>query len=171
MTYYPDHKDPLWNFEVDRVMGYCRGVGADVGCGRRTLGPHCLTVDWQNPDAQIHARAESLPFESESLDFVYAGHVIEHCENPLATVREWLRVVKPLGYVVIICPDRRGTPPRGSTAYDAQHKGDYVAEELVEILSVIPDASIINRDFEALRLQDGRPWSFKVIMRKHGRSG
>lgn len=169
MIFYPDPADRLWNLEVERVLAYCRGVGADVGCGRRSLGPHCLTVDWQNPAAQYRARADALPFETDQLDFVYGGHVLEHCENPLGTVKEWLRVVKPLGYVVIVHPDRRGTPLRGTAIYDAQHKGDYTAPELVEVLSVLPGASIVNRDFDALILPDGRPWSFKVIMRKHGR--
>lgn len=47
-----------------------------------------------------------LPFNDKSLDYVVAGEVIEHVEDPKAFTEELLRVVKPGGYVAISTPHK-----------------------------------------------------------------
>jgi SAM-dependent methyltransferase len=42
-------------------------------------------------------------------DFVIANHFIEHCENPLLTFHNLLRVLKPGGVVFMAVPDKRFT--------------------------------------------------------------
>ena len=44
-----------------------------------------------------------------SYDAVLASHVIEHLANPLAALREWARVLRPDGRVVVVAPHREGT--------------------------------------------------------------
>lgn len=57
----------------------------------------------------IVANAWELPFEDESLDFVLSSHVIEHCWDVIGTVKEWLRVVKPGGYIYMDIPHKERT--------------------------------------------------------------
>ena len=40
-------------------------------------------------------------------DFVIANHFIEHCQNPLLTVQNLLRVLKPGGVIYMAVPDKR----------------------------------------------------------------
>jgi len=42
-----------------------------------------------------------------SLDFVIANHMIEHCDNPLRTIRNWISKLKPGGICFIAVPDQR----------------------------------------------------------------
>ena len=63
------------------------------------LAGECLKVD-------IVASGDELPFKDNTLDFVISSHVIEHFYDPVKTIQEWLRVVKPGGYVFIIAPHR-----------------------------------------------------------------
>lgn len=50
---------------------------------------------------------ETIP--SENYDFLIASHCLEHCANTLKTVKEWLRVVKKGGVLLLILPDKRYT--------------------------------------------------------------
>lgn len=42
----------------------------------------------------------------ESYDFCFASHCLEHIANPIKAVKEWLRIVKTNGYVVLILPEK-----------------------------------------------------------------
>ena len=44
-----------------------------------------------------------------SVDFVIANHMIEHCQNPIFTLENWLRVLKDGGILYIAVPDKRYT--------------------------------------------------------------
>jgi len=44
-----------------------------------------------------------------SLDFVVANHFIEHTEEPLATIANQLRVLRPGGVIFMAVPDKRHT--------------------------------------------------------------
>jgi SAM-dependent methyltransferase len=46
------------------------------------------------------------PFKDNSLDFVIAGHLIEHMPDPIFFVNELWRVLRPGGILFLICPDK-----------------------------------------------------------------
>lgn len=66
---------------------------------------HCGEVQ----KVDVVAPAWDLPFEDESLDYVLSSHLIEHCWDVLGTLDEWLRVLKPGGYIFMIVPHRDRT--------------------------------------------------------------
>jgi ubiquinone/menaquinone biosynthesis C-methylase UbiE len=95
----------------------------DVGCGpgtitadlaRRVPGGSVVGVDVP-PDLMATAQRErgggnlrfevgdvySLRFESNSFDVVYAHQVLQHLGDPVAALREMLRVLKPGGLVAV----------------------------------------------------------------------
>lgn len=45
--------------------------------------------------------------DDASLDFLIANHMLEHCENPLGTLRNHLRKVRPGGWFFYAMPDMR----------------------------------------------------------------
>jgi SAM-dependent methyltransferase len=47
--------------------------------------------------------------KDESQDFVIANHFIEHCEDPIGTIENFLRVVKRHGILFLTLPDKRFT--------------------------------------------------------------
>lgn len=57
----------------------------------------------------IVSPGDDLPFKDGFWDFVISSHVIEHFYDPIKTVQEWLRVVKPGGFVYIIAPHKERT--------------------------------------------------------------
>ena len=58
----------------------------------------------------LAADAACLPLEENSVDFVLHSHVWEHLPNPLRALEEWVRVVRPGGYIFAIVPKRDADP-------------------------------------------------------------
>ena len=50
-----------------------------------------------------------LSINEASQDFVIANHMIEHCQNPLRTIENHLRVLRPGGILYMAVPDKRYT--------------------------------------------------------------
>jgi hypothetical protein len=44
--------------------------------------------------------------ENNSYDFCFASHCLEHIANPLKAIKEWLRIIKNNGYIIIIVPEK-----------------------------------------------------------------
>ena len=46
----------------------------------------------------------SLPYKDEYFDYAVAGEVLEHMERPEPLLKEWMRVLKPGGWLAISVP-------------------------------------------------------------------
>ena len=73
------------------------GVDADEAAGR------------ENPFLDEFVSAdldESLPFDEDSFDLVYANFVVEHLNSPERCFAEWRRVLRPDGRLVLLTSNR-----------------------------------------------------------------
>ena len=50
-----------------------------------------------------------LTFEDSSQDFIVANHFLEHCEDPIATLKTFERVLRVGGVIFLALPDKRHT--------------------------------------------------------------
>lgn len=108
-----------------RVLDDALPEGARVleaGCGRTTrLAAHRQRIsELVGVDLDAEAGAENgvldrfvpadlsgpLPLDDGSFDLVYANFVVEHLEHPAAAFREWRRVLRPGGSVVLLTSNR-----------------------------------------------------------------
>lgn len=62
-----------------------------------------------------------LSIPDESLDFIVASHMIEHCEDPLGTLVNWLRILRAGGRIFLVVPDRRRTFDRDRKPQEFEH--------------------------------------------------
>jgi SAM-dependent methyltransferase len=63
-----------------------------------------------------------------SVDFVIANHMIEHCEDPIGTLKSHLRVLRPGGVIYMAVPDCRFTFDRNRPLTSLSHlKRDHLA--------------------------------------------
>jgi predicted SAM-dependent methyltransferase len=116
----------------DLAVRYLRGEGIEVGALHHPLwippGAHVRYVDHMSRDELLRA-AEGVygrstevvetdvvddgaclaKFADESVDFVIANHVLEHIEDPIRALRNWARVVRSNGVLLITLPDARHT--------------------------------------------------------------
>jgi SAM-dependent methyltransferase len=100
-----------------RLAPYCVGYGLDLGFGGDPITKHAIRVDMPQPykivgrvplPVQLGGHAEDLYwFRDGVLDFVYSSHLLEDFEDTEAVLREWLRVLRPGGRLIIYCPDEQ----------------------------------------------------------------
>ena len=93
----------------------CNGLLAlDAGCreGYQTKilkekGYNVISVDVVKlfPDAQLVNLNKVLPFEDNSFDLIYCSEVIEHLIDPHFTIREFNRILKPCGNIIVTTPN------------------------------------------------------------------
>ncbi|MEM7196745.1 MAG: methyltransferase domain-containing protein [Pseudomonadota bacterium] len=88
---------------------YFVGDGIDIGCGHDSIDLYreffpalksCRPWDMPDGDAQYLAT-----IGDQSLDFAHSSHCLEHMKDPLQALHNWVRILKPTGYLVCIIPD------------------------------------------------------------------
>ena len=168
-VYYPCLDDEGWNREVEKLMPYCWGQGIDVGSGGRSPVPGQVRADCdrdRKPD--IIVDSFKLPVKDNEFDYLTNLHVLEHFDDTGKVIREWLRVVKPGGYVLCVLPDKdytpkhdqRHAPPEGVDAM-----WHYRMWNLAEFQNYLKE----NKNFGARMLDIGPAlydWSFYAILQK-----
>lgn len=78
--------------------------------GTLSEGAHFCFNEAKAPGMQYIRDAVDLQgIASESVDFVLSSHNIEHLANPVRALREWLRIMKENGLLILVVPHKEGT--------------------------------------------------------------
>jgi ADP-heptose:LPS heptosyltransferase/predicted SAM-dependent methyltransferase len=123
------------------LVPYTRGKGLDLGAGMTKPFPHFISIDNGHhemfgqiirPDIRCDATDLSL-FSHSSMDFVFSSHLLEHIQDPVSALREWWRVVKLGGYLILYLPHKDFYPHMGTPGANPDHKHDFVPEDIINI--------------------------------------
>jgi ADP-heptose:LPS heptosyltransferase/predicted SAM-dependent methyltransferase len=119
---------------------YVRGTGLDLGCGPNKVWPHAIGVDnytetelfgiQMKPDVVCNVTKLDL-FGSASMDYVYSSHVLEHIEDYQSCIKEWWRVLKPAGFLILYLPDEDEYPKVGEVGANPDHKWNVNIDRVV----------------------------------------
>lgn len=133
--------------EAEIVRKYCNGGPiVELGCGAAKTVPQAIGIDLipngamipylEKPSvADLQADVtERLPIEDEYAGTVIARHIIEHCLDPVETLAQWRRIIRPGGRLIIAAPDEyiRDTIP-----LNPQHCHAYTPESLASLMSLV----------------------------------
>jgi SAM-dependent methyltransferase len=80
---------------------FCAGKGLDVGYGGDLLSENCQGWDIEHGDAQTLKGLKDSEF-----DFVYSSHTLEHVDDAGVTLKNWWKVIRPGGYLILYLPHR-----------------------------------------------------------------
>lgn len=136
---------------------YCHGRGIDIGVGRLEacdgadpLLPDIDCWDKDNGDATFMASVAD-----ETYDFVYSSHCLEHISNVYLALRNWWRILKRGGFLILSVPHRdlyekkRELP----STWNPDHKFyllpdmedlPYTVSFKALLLAALPDADVIS---------------------------
>lgn len=144
---------------VWEVAQYLRGRGLDLGAGDFKILPHAISVDnmhhaafgfTQKPDIMSDVTNLDM-IASQSMDWVYSSHTLEHTVDYKAALKEWWRVIKQGGLLVLYLPHAKFYPNIGTVGANPDHKHDFLPED---ILAALPDGHDViqcqerNEDYE-----------------------
>lgn len=137
--------------DVAFATRYFRGDGVDIGGKPDPLFLYSelfplvnsiRTWDIEDGDAQLMAGVED-----NSLDFVHSSHCLEHLHDPIEGIRNWLRILRPEGHLVITVPDEdlyeQGVFP---STFNTDHKWTF---------TIYKPSSWSNRSMSVLELLQG----------------
>jgi predicted SAM-dependent methyltransferase len=128
-----------------RLAPFCQGYGLDLGFGGDPITAHAIRMDMPTPythvgefPVQLGGDASNLYwFRDGVLDFVYSSHLLEDFPDTKAVLREWIRVLKPRGRLILFCPDEqryRDYCQRTGAVYNTHHQHEHFS------LAVVLDA-------------------------------
>ena len=117
MGYFDWHEQPGYYRDVTRHFAPEARL-LDIGCGTGWIADHFVDytgVDGspdavaaateRNRNVSLHDVDRPLPFDDASFDGVVLKDLLEHVADPVAVVREALRVLRPSGRVFASSPD------------------------------------------------------------------
>lgn len=126
------------------IVPYTRGRGLDLGCGPHKPFNHFLGVDnkdharqfgWQfEPDVTVDTCENLDMFADNSMDFAFSSHLLEHIVDYKATLKEWFRVVKPGGHLVLYLPHKLLYPNIGQPGGNPDHKHDFMPRDIADAM-------------------------------------
>lgn len=147
------------------------GDGIDIGAGPDGLDslkhrfPRIRSVRlWDIPDGDAMLMV-GVP--DESFDFVHSSHCLEHLMSPATAIENWLRILKPGGYIVCTIPDEdmyeQGVFP---STFNPDHKVTFTPWKqrswsprsvslLPLFMSIVPEPEVIKIE----SLQASHDWS------------
>jgi ubiquinone/menaquinone biosynthesis C-methylase UbiE len=155
-----------------RVIKYCKGIGLDLGCGNFKIVSDAIGID-NHPQAlgaDIHldlSKEHSLRiFADNSMDYVFSSHLLEDFESTLPILREWCRVVKPGGYLILYLPHGDLYPKAGTPEANPSHKVDLYPDPLVTELLWQNFTIISNEIFNNYKRWIANEYSFQIVAQK-----
>jgi predicted SAM-dependent methyltransferase len=80
-----------------------KGAGIDIGAGPDCISKHGFDAyDWDLKDGDAQYLKE---VSDGSVDFVHSSHCLEHMVDPKVALKNWIRVCRKGGFIVVTIPD------------------------------------------------------------------
>lgn len=142
----------LW---TDTERAWLSGKGIDIGCGPDPVFPDVTRFDIADGDAN-----HITNYVSDTFDFVYSSHCLEHMHDARQALGEWWQLVRPGGVMMVIVPDEdlyeQGVFP---SRFNGDHKATFTiaksrswspkSHNLLDLALALPGAELLS-----IKLQD-----------------
>lgn len=152
------------------LVPYTVGTGLDLGCGPWKAFPHFIGVDnghhFGTAGADIAVdTCEKLPlFATDSMDFVFSSHLLEHIADWKGALSEWFRVIKPGGYLCLYVPDEDEYPKVGEPGANPDHKWNVNFDLIIEGMKACGNWDLVEYE----KRNQGREYSLWFVFQKGG---
>ncbi len=144
------------------TVQYTRGRGLDLGCGPLKQFPHWIGIDNRvdahlyniqiNPDVTVETAEKLDMFASGSMDFCFSSHLLEHIdiERVPAMLKEWWRVLKPKGHLVLYLPAKGLYPDVGEVGCNPDHKFTPTQDMIIEWMKTVGSWDLVENQLRGV---------------------
>src|SRR6185437_7980748 len=154
MTWTPETSCGFESSKVASIaVPYLQGRGVDCGCGMSPVWPSAIGIDnghhFGERAAGIRSDATDLSmFADGSLDYVFSSHVLEHIpvSKVLPTLKEWWRVLKVGGRLVLYLPHADFYPNVGKPGANPDHKADYRPSDIIDAMKKVGSWTMLENE-------------------------
>lgn len=137
-------------------LPYCIGNGLDIGYGGDPITETAITLDQehrysfegQRPQNLTADAASLYMFADNALDYVYSSHCIEDFRNTADVLMEWVRVIKPGGFLCLLFPDEQVYRAKSATPNIAHVYDDFGMPFVIDRLPANVDIVVSLELFE-----------------------
>jgi predicted SAM-dependent methyltransferase len=174
-------------FNDGNFFKYFKGIGVDIGAGPDCIDRYSKVFGFDgayNWDLKDGDAQEMKSVADGTYDFVHSSHCLEHMVDPRTAVKNWVRVCKPGGYVVITIPDETMYEKNmWPSQYNSDHKWSFTmgaktlpkSLNIFEFLLKVNDVEIVKVErieefyypsIQDLTLEPNPECAIEVILRK-----
>lgn len=168
MTWLPDDINERTEVRKcrQRVVTFCRGLGLDMGCGNEKIVPNAIGIDVEGKAVNIAldmSEPNSLRmFADNHFDYVFSSHCLEDFYVPEVILREWWRLIRPGGYLILYGPDPDYYPRIGTSGSNLEHKHDMYWHDVWSIIKSFGNAKKVS----ASRHNESNEFSWQLVVKK-----
>lgn len=165
--YKPESQKCIWE-----VAPYLKGRGVDLGAGTFKILPHAMSVDNGHheafghhikPDVRVDDAEDLSIFGSQSMDFVYSSHLLEHIVDPKKALKEWWRILRVKGHLVLYLPHDELYPKCGENGANPDHKHNLNESKVLGWMKEVASGFDL---LECQRRDQDDEYSFLMVFKK-----
>jgi ADP-heptose:LPS heptosyltransferase len=150
-----------------RVASLCRGVGLDLNVRDEKIVPTALGIcKVRNPKADLVLDVSANDglglFSDNQFDYIFDAHQLGDFGNTEAILKEWWRVVKPGGFIILYEQDKDYYPLVDTPGADPLRRTDLYWEDAWSILESFGNAEL----FSSSRHNESNEYSWQLVVRK-----
>jgi 2-polyprenyl-3-methyl-5-hydroxy-6-metoxy-1,4-benzoquinol methylase len=127
-----------------------QGRGIEIGGGRIPVTPDCVRWDQEQGDVQL-----LTGISSESFDWVYSSHCLEHLVSPGTAIQRWWDVLKSGGTMRVVVPNEDlyeqsqhphlyGNDPGSTFTIHKSSRWREASVNLIDLFTELPNHKILS---------------------------
>jgi len=155
----PQETHPERLYVINNIPNIESNYIIDLGCGTNKTIPTAVGMDIR-PVSDITGSIDTVPFTDATFDAIISRHSLEHMLDPFKCLKEWNRILKLGGRMVIVLPDHEFINTLDWFWSKGEHLHCYTREVMRNFISLFPDLLVLKSD---IVLDD---WSFGTVIYK-----
>jgi len=148
------------------VLKWLDGVVFDIGCGHDKVKPDAIGIDVRGLPgvdrltSELNKISTTMPEYVGAADAVYSSHCLEHFHDDVGAVRDWVKLLKPNGYLVLYLPEiTLYTMPNPEHVHEYKYP-DFISQFMKNFKDLKVEDHGIDKGYDR--------YSFWVVARKIG---